>query len=77
MTYWLSIVQSGDTNCPEDSDVSFRASVPSILLTQRLIAPSRSLVKASHWPSGETRGWLSYASPPKIRSALPPEMGNL
>jgi len=49
------------------------ASEPSALAIQRFSLPSRSLVNAIRFPSGEKTGWLSKASPLVIGLAWPRE----
>jgi hypothetical protein len=39
------------------------------------ISPSRSELNAMRRPSGEKRGWLSYAGPVRISVADPPVAG--
>ena len=43
--------------------------------TQMLSPPPRSLVKASHLPSGEKRGCMSQAIPEVSATASPPAIG--
>src|SRR5260370_4266343 len=51
--------------------------VPSGCMIQMFSLPSRSEIKAIHWPSGENLGWLSKAMPPSISLAWPPSMGSV
>src|SRR5215471_16929349 len=57
---------SGDHNgseTPVEIVVTFLASPPSTGITKRFGSPSRSLIKAIRWPSGEKAGEYSFLSP--------------
>src|SRR5439155_1497150 len=51
--------------------------VPSGCMIQMFSLPSRSEMKAIHWPSGENFGWLSNDMPPSIGLAWPPSIGSV
>jgi hypothetical protein len=59
ITYRPSGDHAGDSTGICVSVDNLRGSVPSIFAIHRLSAPSRSLMNAIHWPSGETRGCAS------------------
>ena len=56
ITYCESCVQAGEMTASCDSFESFRGSLPSTFAIHTLSLPLRSLMNASHLPSGETRG---------------------
>ncbi len=80
--YWPSGVQAGDTMiCGRSlvlpSLLTARGFDPSAFAIQRFSTPVRSVRKAMVPPSGDHVGWLSNDSPPMMRVASPPAMGNV
>src|SRR6266852_3854354 len=75
--YLPSGAQLGDVKSLLGSfDICFTP-VPSGCMIQTFSLPSRSEMKAIHWPSGENFGWLSKDMPPSINLALPPSIGKV
>ena len=73
--YWPSGDQEGLFTSRFDSSEIWRRFDPSGSISQMLVAPSLSEMKAMAEPFGLNRGCMSKDCPDEMRAAVPPAIG--